>query len=373
MIGSVYHHVIQGLSNSGGVEPLAEAVTSELPNPAGLVHHGMAQMLRDALPKDQPLGLTLKPALDAIARRSMAATAALVELSGALSRSGVRHLAFKGPMTAYRWYPRPELRPFLDLDVLVEENMLRDAIAVVESLGFQLDSRVDGRYRWISRAKHQSHLRGVVRVEVHSRLHHDHSIHARSSFDAYWHHKELVEVSGTQIPSLGPPDAVYHASMHGYGHAFLSFKWLADLALMARARPACEAALLLAHRTKQEDSFLAGFWWIANLGGQVPQSISKGLLSPAVRRKALGLQAYWGSSTRRSLLTHRLGMLNRREKGRAVFDLAFKATPRDWANLPSIPPEWRVFWSAFRIGRLAIVLPARGLRDLAGHAIGGGQ
>jgi hypothetical protein len=59
----------------------------------------------------------------------------LLEVSDALGRHSIEHRVLKGAATAHLDYPTPDLRPFLDIDLLIHSRDLDRAIAAVESFG----------------------------------------------------------------------------------------------------------------------------------------------------------------------------------------------------------------------------------------------
>jgi len=66
----------------------------------------------------------------------LAREAALRELVGAFDGAGLAALVVKGAMLAYSHYPRPDLRPRLDSDVLIAERDCRAAHELLVRLGY---------------------------------------------------------------------------------------------------------------------------------------------------------------------------------------------------------------------------------------------
>jgi len=95
----------------------------------------------------------------------------LARVGAALEGAGVSWMPFKGIDTAERFFPRPELRPMSDIDVLVPSAMLGDAVRALEGDGWTFPAtplleryqREEG-YNWSPRSAHGGNL------ELHYRL-----------------------------------------------------------------------------------------------------------------------------------------------------------------------------------------------------------
>lgn len=88
---------------------------------------------------------------------------ALDEICGALSEAGIPHIPLKGSVLK-KYYPLPELRYSCDLDILVHENDMPKADAVLEQLGFCADTKDLGI--------HDIFSRGKIHIELHKSLLH---------------------------------------------------------------------------------------------------------------------------------------------------------------------------------------------------------
>lgn len=129
-----------------GDGPAGAATLAALLDPAG--PEGVAPLLRERL-------LELLPANSAQARtlRDLALREAALELRrnmqvrvvlDALAAAGVPALVFKGTALAHSHYPRPELRPRDDTDLLVDPRHLEAAAGVLHALGFEPVPGVEG-------------------------------------------------------------------------------------------------------------------------------------------------------------------------------------------------------------------------------------
>lgn len=319
------------------------------------VRHGLAGWIERWLPAQHAAKPGVSALADVAAFRSMAACAALLELARALESSGIDFLQFKGPSTAVRSHGDVRLRPFLDLDILVPGGKLGEASAVAADLGFRLDDRLRAEHLHLAKTKHLSQIRGPVRLEIHRRLN-DFPGFDRP-FEFFWNRRSAYTLSGQRIPCLGDADALWHSAVHGTGHAFLSLKWLADLALTSRNEDAAEEAIELAREARMLPSLQCGFAVLEDLGATVPDRIQATLverprqLRRLVSRSNLAIRA--DAQNGPGLFAHRLDMLPPADRLRPVLAAAFKPNARDWDLLPWLSPDTPVVFSLLRPLRLA--------------------
>jgi hypothetical protein len=121
-------------------------------------YHGVAPLIEPivagiarASPASVPEGV--RRVFVALASRHRHAAAAregvIDQLVAAFAAADLRVILLKGAALAHLIYPRPELRPMADIDVLIEPAGLSSAVAVARDLGFEFarkhTSRLGGR------------------------------------------------------------------------------------------------------------------------------------------------------------------------------------------------------------------------------------
>ena len=88
------------------------------------------------------------PALTADLRAAAALDAAreaeLRRVTGALASAGIRGVLIKGAALAYTHYPRPELRPRIDTDLLIPESARVQTTAALQAIGYVRPTETDG-------------------------------------------------------------------------------------------------------------------------------------------------------------------------------------------------------------------------------------
>ncbi len=197
---------------------------------------------------------------------NLSLTAQLGGVLQLLKAHGIPALAFKGPSLAAAAYGRVGLRSFIDLDVLVPRDTMREGRSVMLANGYSLagrDSRVFDRVfprAWREDVFHPTQS-GLAPVEVHGAVS-TWALAVRLDTRALLDRTVDVDVAGTPIGTLSPDDQLLVLALHGAFHVWSGLKHVADIdaavrsdltweAVFARARSArmtrmLSVALLLA-------------------------------------------------------------------------------------------------------------------------------
>jgi hypothetical protein len=161
----------------------------------------------------------------AMAAGELPAVSATVE-----SATSAPAIVLKGPAISDRLYPDPGLRPYNDLDLMVDRESLEDAKTALSAIGFE--ERIQHRPGFEVAHGHTLDLaravgRKSVHVEIHWRLSDDRVgegvSHASLSEDA----EPMPEVPGAAYPSL--PDQLLICALHLMSHREKRLAWLEDI------------------------------------------------------------------------------------------------------------------------------------------------
>ena len=173
-------------------------------------------------------GLFFRPYLAALLQAAAAADMGLIVL--------------KGAALAETLYPRPGLRPFGDLDVLIRPVDAPRAWMVLEHLGYIVapavwDALLQGTDTQANFFKHTG--RGVVVVELHTDLLSNAFFrgHVSLEADGLWSRARAARLADTNALVLGPEDQLLHLCLHLAGHYFLAPQSLRDIDLLCRRVP----------------------------------------------------------------------------------------------------------------------------------------
>lgn len=174
-------------------------------------------------------------------RRNALATA---EIARALRAAGKRFVVLKGQSVALRFYDEPADRNAIDIDVVVEEQALGEAIPLIERLGFKRlphaapDEGVPGA-SWRRSAADIPFVRRSdgAKLELHWRLSRNRHLPLWSTERIMRHVVDCPSPSGVPLPVLDPPAQLFYLTCHGSRHLWFRLKWLADIDRVVRTVP----------------------------------------------------------------------------------------------------------------------------------------
>ncbi|WP_170182645.1 nucleotidyltransferase domain-containing protein [Blastococcus colisei] len=141
-------------------------------------------------------------------------------------------LVVKGPALARGYYRRPELRSYVDLDVLVRPTLLHEALRLLEEKGYVLLDR-----NWtllVQRLSGELHLRSPrgAMIDLHWDLFNDRA--TRDSYamvtDTFFQRAtSLTLAGGLQVQTLDVLDTIVHTAVHAARSGGDRLVWLKDL------------------------------------------------------------------------------------------------------------------------------------------------
>ena len=204
-------------------------------------NHGLAGLIAERLVEaetaEEPVPVKLRQESRSAAAADVVRERELVRLVEDFDREGIRALLFKGAHLAYSVYERPDLRPRLDTDILIDPADRERAYARLASLGYESPAQVTGAF-----VAHQAfYVKRQGTAEVHAV-----DLHWRiSNPELFSRFVTLDELrSGERsLPRLSPAargpapvHALLIACVHRVAHHFDSERaiWLYDLHAIAR-------------------------------------------------------------------------------------------------------------------------------------------
>jgi hypothetical protein len=271
--GSVDLRSLRAAAQHHRVQPIVRAAVQDVP-----AHQHVA----DAVEDDYWRGLTTH----------LRALTDLSTLADTLAAAAVEWVAFKGPVLAETVYPRPDLRMYSDIDVLVDPRRLGAALDALEAAGFAV---IDQNWDL---------LRRRMLGELHLRA------PAGSMVDLHWHmvnrpenrsglrleagtlldQSTVARVAGRDLPVLSPSDTCVHLAVHAALSGGDRLLWSADLALALRAVDAPDALL---RRAKELGAARHLALMLSRAHALLPTAQSAevfgGVVPSAPARRALGL------------------------------------------------------------------------------------
>jgi hypothetical protein len=184
---------------------------------------------------------------EALRRESLATTArvmqlesALTEIIGGFEAASLPVTVLKGPALARTIYPRPELRPYGDLDLTVRSTHEPEAVSILNHLGFREVPYAAERAR-ATRAAHVSEGSPFHRTftdeaaQVLVELHLDSlQLGLRPACEAGRWQRAQPLPSRPGALMLCPEDQLVQLSVHAHKHGFERLIWLKDIDLLLR-------------------------------------------------------------------------------------------------------------------------------------------
>ncbi len=141
-----------------------------------------------------------------------------------LRSAGIEPVVIKGWSTA-RLYPKPGLRPYVDLDLVVPPGLSAQAEAIVKgSTPFSSPDSLDI-------------LDGATWANSASGGDESHHDLADRRWDVVMERTRLVPLGDLQVRVLGPEDHLRLSAVHAFRHGFLRPKWLCDIGLLMETVP----------------------------------------------------------------------------------------------------------------------------------------
>jgi Uncharacterised nucleotidyltransferase len=291
------------------------------------------------------------------AARSLVLTRALVDLLTALSSRGILALPYKGPALAAVAYGSTVLRQPGDLDILVPDDQLTRAHAVLLEHGFRdqlAGIHPDAR---LSHYQHAMIREGdTILVELHWAFA---PRYFRFPLSPPMLEREPLLLDGRQVETIAPADLLVVLCVHGGRHLWSRLGWIVDIAEILRARPEVEWDTSLARATALgvRRMLLVGLGLAREtLGAELPAALAQALsadhaaLELTRRLETRLFQDHAGESALAT--TARLHLTMReRWRDRAAYALLGAITPSE-RDAPELAHGPRVLRAAVRPLRL---------------------
>ena len=215
----------------------------------------------------------------------------LAELLSACAEAALDIIVLKGAALAETVYPRPSLRPFGDIDILVRPEDAGRAYALLSGLGYAAEAVAwaglkDGQTCESNFFRHTE--RGPVVIELHTNLLNNALLWSQVHLDlsGLWSRSQPACLAGVDALVLGPEDQILHLCLHLAGHYFDAPKSLQDIQQVCAVQSVdWPLFLALCRKAGAVSIGYGGLFAAAQQGAAVPPSVLEGL-APR-RRQAL--------------------------------------------------------------------------------------
>jgi hypothetical protein len=234
------------------------------------LHHHVAPLLYRSLNALGPTGMPeairveLKEQLHVDVQGNLFLTRELLHLLTLFRQHGVAVATYKGPTLATLAYGDLALRPFHDLDLLIHEQDIARAVALLAAQGYQIirpagfaqasQNPLPFQVRqWMlnSAWAYQlvlSHPHTQATVELHWRVTPRYVFPAGA--EPLWANLQPVSVAGVTLYSFAPEQLLWFLCVHGAKHCWGRLNWICDLAELLRICPDLNWAQVISQADK---------------------------------------------------------------------------------------------------------------------------
>jgi hypothetical protein len=162
--------------------------------------------------------------------RHLQTVADLKIMADALDAADVGWVLVKGPSLSAIW-PRPDMREYHDLDLLVDRHRFLDALSTLENAGARLVDRNQPMILDQLRAELRIQLRHGTTLDLHWDLVNDASLRKEFRFptEAMLERHTSAVIGGVAIPVLDPTDTLLHLGYHTTLSGAHRLLWFMDI------------------------------------------------------------------------------------------------------------------------------------------------
>lgn len=181
----------------------------------------------------------LSDAVRANTARCLILTAELIQIMDRFAEAGILAIPYKGPVTAAQAYGDITLREFEDLDIILRQQDMPRVDEIARGLGYQ------PKYDWVLTSGAAALIPGEYHYRDGARrmvldLHTERTLRhfpVPPDLDALGRHRVGVSLTGHEIRTFAPEDALVMLCVHGSKDFWERISWIADIAEVIRAYP----------------------------------------------------------------------------------------------------------------------------------------
>ncbi len=218
------------------------------------------------------------------AARNIVLTAELSRLIKLFAASGIEAIPYKGPLLSLFAYGDLTLRRFVDLDIMVRKNDVRQARELMLADGYNAAKSLSlSQQELLLRTQHNMQFtrdeRRVI-VELHWEVA-SHLFASSVQADELWQGLTTIPVNDIVMKTLSANDLLFSLCVHGSRHLWQRLSWICDVAeLIEHQKIDWNGLLERAARTDCERMVFLGLYLAESLlDAAIPDDVKKQCLS----------------------------------------------------------------------------------------------
>lgn len=211
--------------------------------------------------------------------RNLILTNELVSIIREFELNGIEAIPYKGPALAIAAYDNPDLRRYIDLDLMVRKRDVSAARDLLIARGYQPARNLAQRQQaLLLTTQHNiqfSRDDGRLIVELHWRVA-TQLFAASVSAEDLWPNLGTVKLGNASLKTLSIEDLLFCLCVHGSRHLWERLSWVCDVAALITACPTIDWPQIVqrAQRTDTERMLLLGLHLATQLvGASLPKEI----------------------------------------------------------------------------------------------------
>lgn len=212
----------------------------------------------------------------------------LIRVVEKLQAEGIRSLVLKGPALGIMAFGNVNLRPFVDLDILVSPPDYTHTVEILTDEGYSYSGRVATFssfkrkiYLWKTRQIPLNRGAYIFNLDLHTAV--MPPLYSNSfSFEELCTRSEFLPIGDTTLPCCGAEDTLRILCYHGAKNRWERLKYICDVTQLVRARNGLnwDALLRTARAANEERIFLLGLCLAQIvLDAEIPAPVEELLLS----------------------------------------------------------------------------------------------
>jgi hypothetical protein len=158
----------------------------------------------------------------------------LEKILESLTNKKIKFMPSKGVVLSNIVYPSPGVRPFADMDFLIQKSDLNKIKEELHRLGYELISPLEEEID--IKCGYGLNFLKKGKIPFCVELHWDIRVYElkkliRIDIEKMWENAKLVKIRNTEVFIQSPEDLFLHLCFHlGFGHSFKRFLWFCDIA-----------------------------------------------------------------------------------------------------------------------------------------------